>query len=62
MEADGPLYRNAVQQPPLHDALLHPALTALVLKVLYVRKRIFCIDHLVYALHIHAASLISRSC
>src|SRR5213078_450703 len=28
-------------------------LFALVLKVLYVRKRIFYIDHLVYALHIH---------
>ena len=25
-QQDGPLYRNAVQQPPLHDALLHPAL------------------------------------
>ena len=36
-------------------------LFALVLKVLYVRKRIFYIDHLVYALHI-TASLISRSC
>ena len=29
-------------------------LFALVLKVLYVRKRIFYIDHLVYALHIHS--------
>ena len=27
---------------------------ALVLKVLYVRKRVFYIDHLVYALHIHS--------
>jgi hypothetical protein len=44
-EQDGPLYRNAVQQPPLHDALL---------KLLYVRKRVFYIDHLVYALHIHS--------
>jgi hypothetical protein len=29
-------------------------LFALVLKVLYVRKRVFYIDHLVYALHIHS--------
>jgi hypothetical protein len=29
-------------------------LFALVLKVLYLRKRIFYIDHLVYALHIHS--------
>jgi hypothetical protein len=29
-------------------------LFAFVLKVLYVRKRIFYIDHLVYALHIHS--------
>jgi hypothetical protein len=29
-------------------------LFALVLKVLYVRRRIFYIDHLVYALHIHS--------
>src|SRR6266550_1521204 len=29
-------------------------LFALVLKVLYVRKRIFYIDHLVYALHLHS--------
>jgi Protein of unknown function (DUF3667) len=28
-------------------------LFALVLKILYIRKRIFYIDHLVYALHIH---------
>jgi len=28
-------------------------LFALVLKVLYVRRRIFYIDHLIYALHIH---------
>ena len=29
-------------------------LFALVLKVLYIRKRVFYIDHLVYALHIHS--------
>src|SRR5207245_10834870 len=29
-------------------------LFAFVLKILYVRKRIFYIDHLVYALHIHS--------
>ena len=29
-------------------------LFALVLKVLYLRKRIFYIDHLIYALHIHS--------
>ena len=29
-------------------------LFALVLKLLYVRKRVFYIDHLVYALHIHS--------
>ena len=29
-------------------------LFAFVLKVLYVRKRVFYIDHLVYALHIHS--------
>jgi hypothetical protein len=28
-------------------------LFALVLKVLYIRRRIFYIDHLIYALHIH---------
>ena len=28
-------------------------LFAFVLKILYIRKRIFYIDHLVYALHIH---------
>src|SRR5204862_851808 len=28
-------------------------LFALVLKILYVRRRIFYIDHLIYALHIH---------
>ena len=29
-------------------------LFALVLKVLYIRKRVFYIDHLIYALHIHS--------
>src|SRR5262249_47998000 len=29
-------------------------LFALVLKLLYIRRRIFYIDHLVYALHIHS--------
>ena len=29
-------------------------LFALVLKVLYLRKRVFYIDHLIYALHIHS--------
>jgi hypothetical protein len=29
-------------------------LFAFVLKILYIRKRIFYIDHLIYALHIHA--------
>jgi hypothetical protein len=29
-------------------------LFAFVLKVLYVRRRIFYIDHLIYALHIHS--------
>ncbi len=29
-------------------------LFALVLKILYIRRRIFYIDHLIYALHIHS--------
>jgi len=29
-------------------------LFAFVLKILYIRKRVFYIDHLIYALHIHA--------
>jgi hypothetical protein len=33
-------------------------LFALVLKILYVRRRIFYIDHLIYALHIHAFAYI----
>lgn len=49
---DGAVRRDTVQQSALHDALLY-SLFAFVLKILYVRRRIFYIDHLVYALHIH---------
>ena len=45
---------NAVQQPPLHDALLHPALRVGAQGCSTSRKRVFYIDHLVYALHIHS--------
>jgi len=34
-------------------------LFALVLKILYVRRRIFYIDHLVYALHIHSFAFLA---
>jgi hypothetical protein len=34
-------------------------LFAFVLKILYVRKRIFYIDHLVYALHIHSFAFLA---
>ena len=43
---------------PYMDALLHP-LFAFVLKILYIRRHIFYIDHLVYALHIHAFAYVA---
>ena len=49
---NGAFFQHPVQQSALHDAVLHPALR-LVLKVLYVRRQLFYIDHLIYALHIH---------
>jgi len=47
---NGAFYQHALQQPAYMMLCCIP-LFACVLKLLYIRRRLFYIDHLIYALH-----------